>query len=100
MLLTPKYELTDVVSFKTTYGEEIISRISEETETHFRLNKPLCLIATPNGGFGLAPAAYSIPGTESVVLNKSAVALHGKTEKELANQYMQHTTGLTLVKNI
>lgn len=98
MLLTNNYTATDVITFKTTYGEEIISRVSEETITSYVLNKPMCLIATQTGGFGLAPAAYSVKPSESIQLNKTAVALHGKTESELANQYMAHTTGLTLAK--
>jgi hypothetical protein len=54
------------------------------------------MIATPNGGFGLAPAIFSVAPSDPVVLNKRAVALTGKTESDIATQYLQKTTGLTL----
>ena len=98
MLLTKAYEANQVVTLKTVYGEEIISRIESETATHYVLKKPLVLITTPNGGLGLAPAAFSIPGANSIMLNKHAVALHGLTDTDIAGQYMEKTTGLTIVK--
>jgi hypothetical protein len=99
VLLTNNYLPTDVVTIKTTYGEELITRITEETITTYVLNKPMCLISTPQGGFGLAPAAFSLKPGESVTLNKSAVALLGRTEADMAGQYMTHTTGIKLPGN-
>ena len=58
------------------------------------------MISTPQGGFGLAPAIFSISPTDSVMLNKRAVALYGKTESDIATQYLQKTTGLTLATSI
>ena len=98
MLIDKPYDSSAVISFKTVFGEEIISRIESETATHYVLKKPLVLITTPNGGLGLAPAAFSIPGANSIMLNKHAVALHGLTDTDRAGQYMEKTTGLTIVK--
>jgi hypothetical protein len=89
-----------VMSLKLITGEELIARIAEETETTYKLTKPLCMIATPQGGFGLAPAVFSIPPSDSVMLNKSAVALYGATDSDIANQYLAKTTGITLAKSI
>ena len=100
MLLTKAYEANQVVTLKTVYGEEIISRIAEETETSYKLNKPMVLISTPQGGFGLAPAVFSIGPTDSVMLNKAAVTLHGPTEKEMASQYLSSTTGIKLASSL
>lgn len=98
MLIDKPYDVNSVISFKTVFGEEIISRIDSETDTHYVLKKPLVLITTPSGGLGLAPAAFSIPSANSIVLNKHAVALHGLTDTEIAGQYMEKTTGLTIVR--
>jgi hypothetical protein len=99
VLLTNNYSPTDVVTIKTTYGEEIISRISEETITGYVLTKPMCLISTPQGGSGLAPAVFSVKSGDSVTLNKSAVALMGRTESDMASQYIAHTTGIKMPGN-
>jgi hypothetical protein len=99
LLTKTSYEPNDVITLKTTAGEEVVARIAEETDTYYRLTKPHVLINTPQGGFGLAPAVFSMgPNAASVVLNKHAVAFHGHTESELANQYLAKTTGLTIAK--
>ena len=54
------------------------------------------MIVTPQGGFGLAPAIYSVGPSDTIMLNKRAVVLSGKTESDIATQYLQKTTGLTL----
>ena len=99
-MLISKTDKNTVYTFKTVTGEEIISRVSEENATTYTLFKPLVMIATPNGGFGLAPAIFSVAPTDPVVLNKRAVALSGKTESDIATQYLQKTTGLTLATSV
>jgi hypothetical protein len=96
MLTNKKYNLNDVVSFKLTTGEELIARISEEKESNYMLTKPMLLIPTSNQNIGLAPIGFSFDPQNPVELNKCAVAMHSKTHQELAAQYLQSTTGLTL----
>lgn len=100
MLLEKASDPTKVMTLKLITGEELIARIAEENETTYKLTKPLCMIATPQGGFGLAPAVFSIPPQDSVVVNKSAVAMYGATDSDIANQYLAKTTGLTLAKSL
>ena len=99
-MLLEKTDKNTVYSFKTVTGEEIITRVSGQDSTSYTLLKPLVMISTPQGGFGLAPAIFSISPTDSVMLNKRAVALYGKTESDIATQYLQKTTGLTLATSI
>ena len=99
-MLINKTDKNTVYTFKTVTGEEIISRVSEENATTYTLLKPLVMISTPNGGFGLAPAIFSVNPADPVVLNKRAVALSGRTESDIATQYLAKTTGLTLATAI
>ena len=100
MLLNKTPNPTEVLSFKLISGEEIISRVQEDNNDHYLLNKPLCLIPGPNGGLGLAPAMFSTEPKEFVRLNKSAVALLAKTVDEISSQYLTQTTGLKLAKSL
>ena len=95
-MLINKTDKNTVYTFKTVTGEEIISRVSESDATTYTLLKPLVMIVTPQGGFGLAPAIYSVGPSDTIVLNKRAVVLSGKTESDIATQYLSKTTGLTL----
>jgi hypothetical protein len=100
MLLQKLYEPTDVVSFKLVSGEEIVARFHEEEPTAFVVKKPLALIPGPNGGMGLAPAVFTVSPEDLIRLNKTAVAMHAKTVKEIAGQYIQQTTGLTIANSL
>jgi hypothetical protein len=80
-------------------GEELISRIIEDRTETYILNKPMALINTPNGGLGMMPTPIAGSYSDPVVLNKHAVAMHTKCEQELATQYLEKTTGITLTKS-
>lgn len=90
------YSPGDVVAFKLMSGEELISRIIEDRTETYVLNKPMALLNTPNGGLGMMGTPIAANHSDPVVLNKHAVAIHTKCEKELADQYMEKTTGLTM----
>jgi hypothetical protein len=100
MLIQSKSLNNEVVTVKMISGEEIISRVQEDNDDHFILNKPLCLIPGPNGGLGLAPALFSTDPKDFVRVNKTAIALQAKTAQDIANQYLQQTTGLTIAKAV
>lgn len=100
MLLQKTLGANEVYTFKLISGEEIISRLQEDNDDHYLLNKPMCLIPGPNGGLGLAPVLFSTDSKEFVRLNKSAVALQAKTVADISSQYLQQTTGLTLASTL
>ena len=94
--MATNYNTGDVVTFKLTSGEEIITRINEETVTDYSINKPMALLNTANGGLGMMPTPIGARTQDSVVLNKHAVAIHAKCQEDLASQYSEKTTGLVL----
>jgi len=100
MLIQKNYNKGDVVSFKLNNGEEVISRIDEENDDHYMLNKPMVLIPGPNNGLGLAPLMFSVDPKEMVRLNKQSIATQAKTVSEISSQYLQQTTGIALAKSI
>lgn len=99
MLMASKtYNLNDVVTFKLVSGEEVVARVFEEHDSWYSLQKPMQLIPTPNQSIGLAPIAFSFDPQNFMMLNKHAVSMHGKTLKDLADQYLSNTTGLTIAR--
>lgn len=95
MIINKGYDAQAVVSFRLVSGEEIIARVTEDTDTYFKLLKPVNLIATPNGGLGMAPAMYSADlNTSSINLQKSAVVMHTLSRKEIADEYIKATTSI------
>lgn len=94
MLIETPYKNGDTVTIKTL-TEEVIGRLVEETDTTIKVHKPMAIMATQQG-IGLGPFAFTIGQDADVVLNKSVILMIAKTEKEMASQYTQNTTGLAI----
>jgi len=95
MLIETPYKNGDTVSIKLTSGEEIVARLEQESDTEFVLHKPMALVAGQQG-LGMAPFMFSVSPDAKFHLRVQAVSCLAKTEKELASQYTQQTTGLAV----
>lgn len=93
MIIEAPYKVGDTVSLKLSSGEEIIARLSSETDKAYVLTKPMMLAATQQG-IGLAPFMFSVTPDTKITLNKELVITVAKTMKEMSDQYIQGTTGL------
>ena len=95
MIIEAPYKSQDTVTIRTTAGEEIVGRFIEEDATSIKITKPLALQASQQG-IGLGPWVFTVDPASIIKLNKSAVVFVHKTEKDMASQYVQATTGLTV----
>jgi hypothetical protein len=95
MLIETPYKNGDTISLKLSSGEEVVARLEEERDDSLKLTKPLMLTPTQEG-LGLAPFMFTVNPEQSVVINRATVLCIAKTEDEMATQYVQNTTGLTV----
>jgi len=95
MIIEAPYKATDTVTIRTTAGEEIVGRFVEESASTISVTKPLALQASQQG-IGLGPWVFTVDPTSTIKINKSAIVFVHKTEKDMASQYVQATTGLTM----
>lgn len=95
MLIETPHKIGDTVSFKLTSGEEIIARLDAEDDKFYTLHKPMVMIVQQQG-MGLAPFMFSVSPDAKFNLQASSVACIAKTEKEIASQYTQQTTGIAV----
>ena len=95
MLIDTPYKNGDTITIKSSAGEEIVARLVEETDSTVKVHKPMAIMTTQQG-IGLGPFAFTLSQDADVVLNKSAILMVAKTEKEMAAQYTQSTTGLAI----
>lgn len=95
MIITKGYQVNEIISIKLTSGEEMIARYMDENDAAFVITKPINLVPTPQGSLGMVPALFSAElNTARINLQKSAVALHALTRKEVADEYIKGTTGI------
>lgn len=95
MIIETPYKNGDTVSMKLTSGEEVVARLEEDKEDVLKVTKPLMLTGTQEG-IGLAPFMFTIDPEATVNLNKSNILCVLRTEENMANQYIQNTTGLSV----
>ena len=96
MMIETPYKNGDTVSFKLASGEEIVARLDEETSDAYKIKKPMVLIVQQDQSMGLAPFMFSVSQDAKFKVNARVVTCVLKTEKELASQYTQQTTGIAV----
>lgn len=95
MLLSKELKAGDVVSIKLLTGEEIIARFEGDETDAVVVSKPATLATNPQGGLGIMPWMIS-SNPEKIHINKTAIIAKSVTDKELADQFIQTTTGIQL----
>lgn len=95
MLINKGVSAGEVVTIKLTSGEELVSRLDEETATHYTLSKPM-VITVGQQGLGLLPYMFTVAKDKSISLSKSNVNVIVSTDKQFADQYLESTTSIRM----
>ena len=95
MLISKGIAEGEIVTIKTTAGEEIIAKLVENTDKEVVVNKPLALTASQKG-IALVPFLFTTDPESNVSISKGTVMVVAPTEKAYADTYIQNTTGIAL----
>lgn len=96
MIIETPYKAGDAVSIKTTGGEEIIARFTEENSETITVERPMVVMATQQG-LGLGPYSFTVDPKSKFKLNKNALVFVHKTEGDMAKQYISNTSSIQMV---
>jgi hypothetical protein len=96
MLINKGIAEGEVVTIKTTAGEEIVAKLVSENPMAITVKKPLCLTATKDG-IGLVPFLFTTDTDSEITINKHSIMVLAPTIKDAADTYIQQTTGIKLV---
>jgi hypothetical protein len=96
MLINKSVAVGEVITFKLTSGEEIVAKLVEETDTHYKLNHPM-VIGMGAKGPGLMPYLFTIHPDKDIRLNKNTVTVAEETDGGFAKQFLQTTSGIQLI---
>lgn len=96
MLIEIPYKTGDTVTLKLISGEEVVGRLGEPTQDVVTLTKPMTFIMGPQG-LGMVPYMFSAPQDAKIKIKESAIVTIVKTDEQVNKQYIQQTTGLSLV---
>ena len=95
MLIDKGVAVGEVITLKLTSGEELVAKLSEETDTHYKLHRPM-VIGMGQQGPGLMPYLFTVSPDKEIKLLKTTVTVAEATDKMFADQFIQSTTGIKL----
>lgn len=96
MLINKGVAVGEVITLKLTSGEEIVAKLAEETDTYYKLSKPM-VIGMGQQGPGLMPYLFTVHPDKEVRLQKSTVTVAEGTDETFAKQFLESTSGIKLV---
>ena len=91
-------EKDQVYTFKLTNADEIVAKVIEITEDGYILSQPLSAVPTEKG-LQLIYTVFTGNPKENATINKTAVAMICQTREEVADHYLEATTGIKPVRN-
>ena len=86
----------DIITFKLSSGEEVIARLVEETDTVYKLERPMTLSYSPQG-VGITPWIITSEPEATIEILKKRVTASTPTMKQVSDQYLQGTTGIKII---
>ncbi len=95
MLLEATYKEGDTISFKTVAGEEVIARLLKKEKDSMKVKKPMALTMTKDG-IGMVPFTFTVGRDSEIDVNLGSIVFIAKTEKAMADQYIESTTGIKM----
>ena len=95
MLIDKGFSNGDIVSLKLTNGDELIARFDSETAEEVKIVKPLAITIGAQG-LGMMPWMF-LGDKDTITLKKQHIFTMIPSKKDAANQYMQGTTGISLL---
>jgi hypothetical protein len=96
MLIDKGVSIGEVITLKLTSGEEIVAKLSEETDVYYKLSRPM-VIGMGQQGPGLMPYLFTIHPDKEVKLSKNTVTVAEATDASFAKQFLETTSGIKLV---
>jgi len=95
MLINKGVTVGEVVTIKTTAGEEIVAKLVEENPTMVTVSKPLVLTAGQKG-IALVPFLFTTDPDADISIARGTIMVLAPTDKDASNTYIQNTTGIKL----
>jgi hypothetical protein len=95
MLINKGIAEGEVVTIKTTAGEEIVAKLVSDGPMTVTVSRPLCLTATKDG-IGLVPFLFTVDDKIDININKNTIMVLAPTIKDAADTYLEKTSGIKL----
>ena len=90
-------EKDQVYTFKLTNADEVVAKVVGITDDSYVLAQPLSAVPTEKG-LQLIYTVFTGNPKENATINKTAIAMICQTREEVADHYLEATTGIKSVR--
>jgi hypothetical protein len=90
-------EKNQVYTFKLTNADEVVAKVVDITDDSYVLAQPLSAVPTEKG-LQLIYTVFTGNPKENATINKTAIAMICQTREEVADHYLEATTGIKSVR--
>lgn len=95
MFINKGIAVGEVITIKTTAGEEIVAKLVDENPMTVTVSKPLVLTAGAKG-IALVPFLFTVEMDMNVSISRNTIMVLAPTAKDASDQYIKNTTGIAL----
>jgi hypothetical protein len=95
MLIDKGVSVGEVITLKLTSGEEIVAKLIEENDLHYKLSRPM-VIGMGQQGPGLMPYLFTVDPDKEIKLQKKTVTVAEASDEKFAKTFLEQTSGIKL----
>jgi len=92
-----KLEKNEIYTIKLASGEEIVTKIIEETDDALEVDQPIMVVVSQQG-LQLMPGLFTNNNEKTVTINKGSCVMIGPTREDVRTNWIEATTGITTEK--
>lgn len=89
-----KLEKNEIYTIKLASGEEIVTKIVEQTENSYEVDQPIMVVVSQQG-LQLMPGLFTNNNEKSVTINKNSCVMIGITREDVRTNWIEATTGIS-----
>ena len=82
-----KVELNQVYTLKIANGDEIVTKITEESDTTYTVVRPLTVVPGPQG-INMMNSLFTADPDKNVTINKLQVSVIAPSREEVCDSYL------------
>ena len=92
-----KLEKNEIYTIKLASGEEIVTKMIEETDDALEVDQPIMVVVSQQG-LQLMPGLFTNNNEKTVTINKGSCVMVGPTREDVRTNWIEATTGITTEK--
>jgi hypothetical protein len=89
-----KLEKNEIYTIKLASGEEIVTKIVDQTDNAYEADQPIMVVVSQQG-LQLMPGLFTNNNEKTVTINKSNCVMIGSTREDVRTNWIEATTGIS-----